>query len=304
MKRNKCIIIAVVAIVMICLMVLCACTEVKCNHVASEWIIEKEAKCNEQGLRYIECVLCHERLKEESFDGEHPWSDENIIDTPPTCTKDGKQHKVCTVCSTAIKEEIIHRTGHASSDWIIDSEATCEHEGTMHQECISCGITLEAYITPKTSHTDSDWIINSEATCERDGIMHKECISCGITITTSKIGAVGHDLHEQPPKKVDEKWIIETVCKTCNEIIATKEVETLAITSISKGTSNFTASGIVISKSVFISVSCTGGYGELSYKYDVYKNGILVNYLCQSWTTSNEFGLSTKMAPKIFLNIA
>ncbi len=56
----------------------------------SQWIIELAPTCAESGSKYTECLICHERIKQEEIPatGEHSW-DEGAVTKEATCTEPG-----------------------------------------------------------------------------------------------------------------------------------------------------------------------------------------------------------------------
>ena len=207
------------------------------GHTTSDWIIDKESNCTEDGSKHKECTVCHKVLKTEVIDKlGHDLVHHEKLD--PTCEEVGhEEYDTCTRCDyTTFKE--IQATGHTTSDWIIDKESNCTEDGTKHKECIVCHKVLEtevinklghnlvhhkkldatceevgheAYDTctrcdyttfkeiPTTGHTTSDWIIDKESNCTEDGSKHKECIVCHKVLETEVINKLGHDLvhHEK-----------------------------------------------------------------------------------------------------------
>ena len=104
----------------------------------SEWIIERAATCAENGSKYTECLICHERIKQEEIPatGEHSW-DKGAVTKEPTCTETGVRSFTCTVCSGSRTEEIL-KLGHSYSAAV--TAPTCEDKGYTTYTC-HCGDT-------------------------------------------------------------------------------------------------------------------------------------------------------------------
>ena len=104
----------------------------------SEWIIERAATCAENGSKYTECLICHERIKQEEIPatGEHSW-DKGAVTKEPTCTETGVRSFTCTVCSGSRTEEILE-LGHSYS--AVVTAPTCEDDGYTTYTC-HCGDT-------------------------------------------------------------------------------------------------------------------------------------------------------------------
>ncbi len=207
------------------------------GHTSSEWIIDKDSNCTEDGSKHKECTVCHKVLETEVIVKlGHDFVHHEKLD--PTCEEAGHEaYDTCTRCDyTTFKE--IPATGHTSSDWIIDKESNCTEDGSKHKECTTCHKVLEtevigklghdlvhhekldpiceeagheAYDTctrcdyttfkeiPTTGHTTSDWIVDVESTCIENGSKHKECTVCHKVLETEVIEKLGHDLvhHEK-----------------------------------------------------------------------------------------------------------
>ncbi len=214
------------------------------GHTTSDWIIDKESNCTEDGTKHKECTVCHKVLETEVIEKlGHDLVHHEKLD--PTCEEVGHEaYDTCTRCDyTTFKE--IPSTGHTSSDWIIDKESNCTEDGSKHKECTVCHKILEtevieklghnlvhhekldptceeagheAYDTctrcdyttfkeiPATGHRSSDWIIDKESNCTEDGSKHKECTVCHKVLETETIDMLGHDLvhHEKLDSTCEE----------------------------------------------------------------------------------------------------
>ena len=114
----------------------------------------KGATCTEIGWEaYDKCTRCdYSTYKEIAAEGhkESDW----IIDANATCTENGSKHTICTVCNTIIHTQVLPATGHSYSDaWTHDEtyhwhDATCGHDVTSDKvkhiydeewNCTVCG---------------------------------------------------------------------------------------------------------------------------------------------------------------------
>ena len=112
------------------------------KHIESDWIVDKEATCEEKGSKHIECNECHETLKTEEV--ESLGHDKVLHEgKEATCSEKGYEaYYTCSRCDyTTYKELPILK--HIESDWIVDDEATCEGKGSKHIECTICHEILE-----------------------------------------------------------------------------------------------------------------------------------------------------------------
>ena len=226
MKINK---LQYLLLIFVTICLITSCNK-ECKHQSTDWIIDKQATCTEDGSKHKECTVCHEKLVTEVIEAlGHDLVHHEKED--PTCTKKGhKAYDTCTRCSYTTYEEL-PATGHTESDWIIDVEATCTEKGSKHKECTVCHEKLvtevieaighdlvhhekedptctkkghKAYDTCTrcdyttyeellaTGHAESDWIIDVQATCTENGSKHKECTVCHEKLVTEVIEAIGH----------------------------------------------------------------------------------------------------------------
>ena len=104
----------------------------------SEWIVERAPTCAENGSKYTECLICHERIKQEEIPAteEHSW-DKGAVTKEPTCTETGVRSFTCAVCSGSRTEEILE-LGHSYSADV--TAPTCEDKGYTTYTC-HCGNT-------------------------------------------------------------------------------------------------------------------------------------------------------------------
>ena len=101
-------------IVTICLITSC---NKECKHQSTDWIIDVEATCTENGSKHKECTKCHEKLDTEVIEAlGHDLVHHEKED--PTCTKKGhKAYDTCTRCDYTTYEEI-PELGHIYEDGI------------------------------------------------------------------------------------------------------------------------------------------------------------------------------------------
>ncbi len=125
------------------------------NHIQGEWVIEKEATCTEEGLRYALCTECEKRVFEEPIAKLSHTESEWIIDEDSTCSKEGSKHKVCTACGKTVKTESIAKLDHSYN--AVVTKATCEKSGYTTYTC-ECGDTYTGDQTPATGHNYSDGV--------------------------------------------------------------------------------------------------------------------------------------------------
>ena len=103
MKKLKYLII-----LMLSILIITSCGEITqpCNHVKSDWIIDKEATCIVEGKQHIECTLCHKILENETIKKLDHKLEDIIEHEDPTCISEGYDKGTCTNCHEEIKVNI------------------------------------------------------------------------------------------------------------------------------------------------------------------------------------------------------
>lgn len=158
-----------------------------------EWIVEENATCTEDGLRYKVCTVCNETSRTDVIKASHTESIKESVE--PSCTESGwSAGKYCTVCNTVIvPQEEIPQKGHTDSgEWIVDQHATCTETGSRHKICAVCGENFKAEVIDATGHT----LIEHEAqtpTCTEIGWdAYVTCSECTYS-TRVDLPVVKHD---------------------------------------------------------------------------------------------------------------
>ena len=125
----------------------CACGDsyteeiVKLNHTKTDWIIDKNATCEESGSKHIECSVCKEVIETKEIEGlGHKY--ELVNTTLSTCTTKGYNEYVCNKCGNSYKEELPlkeHTYGH-----FVEKVKPLDFEtfGTANMVCPECNETL------------------------------------------------------------------------------------------------------------------------------------------------------------------
>jgi ribosomal protein L32 len=157
----------------------------------TEYTVDKEATCTEEGSESIHCSVCGESDPTTARaipKTEHAYGAWTVV-KEATCMEAGSREKVCTNCGDKIIEEI-PATGHAYSDWTVVKEPTCTEVGSREKVCANCGdkITEEIHAT---GHAYGDWTVVKEPTCTEVGSREKVCANCDDKIT-EEIPATGH----------------------------------------------------------------------------------------------------------------
>jgi len=129
------------------------------THVSSDWIIEKDATCKEDGVKYKKCTVCGKTLESGTVEklSEHTASDW-IIDVEASCLTEGRSYIECTVCGEVLDEQIFEKlTTHTAGEWILDKASTCTVQGEHHKNCTVCGAFIEFEKLPLADHDYVDF---------------------------------------------------------------------------------------------------------------------------------------------------
>ncbi len=146
------------------------------GHKESDWIIDTNATCTENGSKHTVCTVCKATVKTEVIPALGHSHTSAV--TAPTCTEQGYNTYTCH-CGDSYIGDYIDALGHSESDWIIDTNATCTENGAKHTACTVCGMTLNITAIPALGHTPK--IIPAvNATCTETGLTEgSKCSVCG-----------------------------------------------------------------------------------------------------------------------------
>lgn len=179
-KTRNLLLIGSVMGVFVCACLLGACGEsAQSAHTEHSydgvWIVETEATCEEDGLRYQTCVYpgCGER-KTEPIPALGHDPDAGTITVRATCTEGGVRTRTCNRCHKTITEP----TDPIGHDWIPDGEstATCTEPGTQEQICSVCHETRSVDAEPLGHDWRDGEIV--PATCTENGKVIRICNRC------------------------------------------------------------------------------------------------------------------------------
>lgn len=128
----------------------------ECDHSWSEWVVEREATCTEEGSEKRTCVLCG---TEEGRKISEKGHDYRTVTVSATCTEDGSVSEVCSRCGDTVHKNTIPRSGH---DY--NALGKCVKCG---EEYFSQGLTFAPYgdgyaLISASSATDEFLIIPEE----------------------------------------------------------------------------------------------------------------------------------------------
>ncbi len=205
-------------------------------HDYGEWVVYREATCEEGGYKSRICTECGASETEKlpvlghdyqervitpatcSEGGEsefvckrdpshrylgktqalgHDWKEEGEGYRAPTCTQPGySASAVCRRCKTRREDQEIPALGHDYSGEAVIEEATCENAGSKTTACVHGCGSVKTEEIAPLGHSFGEERTIKESTCTADGEKLSECTRCGETVKTT-IPALGHAWDEQ-----------------------------------------------------------------------------------------------------------
>jgi hypothetical protein len=155
----------------------------------------------------------------------HTWSTEYTIDREATCTQNGSKSIHCTNCGEIDEKTItaIEMTEHEYGEWKVTDVATCVGVGSQKRLCKNCGYS-EVQEIPATGHIwSTEYTIDKEATCTQEGSQSIHCTKCDEKTEVKSRPATGH-IHTEIQRKISatctaKGYTGDTYCKDCNKVI-------------------------------------------------------------------------------------
>ena len=163
------------------------------GHIYGEWETVLHSTCMTNGSQIKKCT-CGDMVTESLEILEHNYSSEWSVDKEATCTEDGSKSHHCMNenCTEKADITVISAKGHDYSDWTITKYASCKEIGSREKSC-ACGDVFSEDI-PLRDCTFSDvWTIDKAATCLEDGSKSYHCLVCDNKEEVTVISATGHN---------------------------------------------------------------------------------------------------------------
>lgn len=146
------------------------------EHTYGEWETEKEATCEENGLKIQSCTVCGYENKEEieKLGHEGQWTETKAA----TCTEEGEKTQSCIRCGKKLSVERINKTEHTAGDWQVEKEASCIEAGSKIKKCQNCGATVETEVIETIDHQYGEWEVKQQPTILEEGLEERVCQVC------------------------------------------------------------------------------------------------------------------------------
>ena len=166
---------------------------------STEWTVEKEATCTENGTKVKYCDKCGEVAQSTSLSAlGHKRSRTATIDSEPTCTKSGSYSYRCVRCDTVMSRFTKAALRHDySGEYIMEKETTCTEEGVAYIKCSRCDSVKYKYFEKLAHMPDGIEVVIKEATCESTGLKGMHCTVCGGECETVEIPKTPHSFPEK-----------------------------------------------------------------------------------------------------------
>lgn len=142
----------------------------------TDYTIDKEPTCTENGVKSIHCKTCNETKNSMSIPATGHLYEEKIV-KEPTCAQKGEKAKCCKVCGDKVDKIELPMKEHKFVS-TVTKEATCEKEGTMEDICSECSLHTNKETIPVSEHEFGEWVVEKEATLGSDGVESRNCLNC------------------------------------------------------------------------------------------------------------------------------
>ena len=211
--------------------------DANCQHVFTEWVVEKERSCTKKGLKTRKCETCGREEEEvllayghtyyggecsecgkEAKACEHPDT-ETVVMSEATCTKDGQEREVCKLCKAVVKYNYISALWHPETKEVVISKASCTENGEIHRVCKLCGEVAEVGYELATGHENREEIIVTAPTCTENGLKQIVCKDCDAVVDEYTLWSNGHTyeyVDRKEPTCTEKGWYAYHHCIICD----------------------------------------------------------------------------------------
>ena len=165
-----------------------------------------------------------------SLTKEHKWESNYSVDKEASCIEEGEESIHCAVCDEIDETTItvIPKIDHAYGEWKTTNEANCVEDGSREKVCAYCQNKVTETI-PAFGHTwKESYIIDKTATCTEEGRKSIHCAVCDDVKENSevKIDATGHKW-DKPTYLWTKNNSSVTATRTCRNDSSHKETESV-----------------------------------------------------------------------------
>ena len=208
---------------------------------AEDFTVDKEATCEETGLKSIHCKRCDIKKDETVIPAKGHVAGEKKIEnaTEAVCEAGGSYDEVvyCTVCNKELSRNTVktEAKGHKWNEGKVTTEPTCTEEGVKTFECTVCGKTKTEKVEALGHDWNNDFTVDKEATCEETGLKSIHCKRCDIKKDETVIPAKGHVAGEKKIENATEavceaggSYDEVVYCTVCNKELSRNTVKTEA----------------------------------------------------------------------------
>ncbi len=195
------------------------------HNYSTEYTIDKEATCTEDGSKSHYCIVCGDKTDVTVIEATGHSYGEWIVALEPTCTEDGSRSKTCPGCGDVVTEEI-SATGHINTMWVTEKEPTCSEEGYKDLYCLDCTELIDTESIPVTEHDFDEWYIDVYPSCTEDGSEYRQCKVCkyreeGIMLATGHFNTYWVTKVEPTCTETGYK---ELFCDVCSKAIDSESI--------------------------------------------------------------------------------
>ena len=198
------------------------------GHAWGEWIVDKEATEEADGLKHRVCGTCGEveEIVIPSIQHEHRY-DAKV--TNPTCTEKGYTTHTCRCGDTKV-DTYVDALGHTEGEEVVENkvDATCTEDGS-YDAVVYCSV-CETELSRVTKTIDAEGHDYDEAvtnpTCEAKGYTTYTC-ACGHSYTADEVAALGHAWNDGEVTKAATYGHAGTMKYTCSNDSTHTKTETI-----------------------------------------------------------------------------
>ncbi len=191
----------------------------------SQWIIDAEATCEDEGERTNTCQVCFNSVTEEIPAKGHDDGLAVVLEEA-SCVSAGITKVYCTNCWEVI-ETIQGEEGETASHtfddslWTVAKEATCTEDGERRNACTVCGEEISEVIAANGHALVVNEAESYANTCTTDGLEVSDCSVCGEKV--SKVIPAAHTVvadesASYAPTCTEDGKLVGT-CQACGETV-------------------------------------------------------------------------------------